>query len=85
MQHAVRRACSLGHRCDPNSQRQPLAGLSRIPRRLLQRWRAELSCALVMGDSQVYATALGGSGQGVRGLLPADVHVYELQPTGLPR
>ena len=50
---------------------------------LLQRWRAELSCALVTGDAQVYATALQGASPGARGLLPADVHVYELQPTGL--
>ncbi len=50
---------------------------------LLQRWRAELSCALVMGDSRVYVTALQGVSQGTRGLQPADVHLYELQTTGL--
>ncbi len=48
---------------------------------LLHRWRAELSCALVLGDAQIYLAALEGEcHQGGRGgPPPADVHVYELQ------
>ena len=45
---------------------------------LLQRWRAELSCALLLGDTRVYETALQGASRATRGLRPADVHVYEL-------
>ena len=47
---------------------------------LLQRWRAELSCALVMGDAEVYMAvgrAACASLQG--GLAPADVQVYDLR------
>ena len=48
---------------------------------LLQRWRAELSCAMVRGDTEVYLTALEGRRRegGARGLQPADLHLYELQ------
>ena len=48
---------------------------------LLQRWRAELSCALVLGDTAVYLTAIEGRGRdrSARGLDPADLHLYELQ------
>ncbi len=47
---------------------------------LLQRWRAELSCALVRGDAAVYAAALHNvqCHEG-RGLEPADLQVYDLQ------
>ena len=53
---------------------------------LLQRWRAELSCALVLGDTDVYMSALGAQG-GMRatpepGLGP--VRVYDLQSLRLP-
>ncbi len=50
---------------------------------LLQRWRAELSCALVWSDAHIYLTALEGTGCKAKGLQPADVHVYEMQNTGL--
>ncbi len=47
---------------------------------LLQRWRAELSCALIRGDAAIYAAALGdGRNGGVQGLEPADLQVYDLQ------
>ena len=53
---------------------------------LLQRWRAELSCALVLGDTDVFLSALGAQG-GMRsapepGLGP--VRVYDLQSPRLP-
>jgi hypothetical protein len=53
---------------------------------LLRRWRAELSCALVLGDAAVYGAALDGEdGQGgTRGLEPADVRVYDLQDYRVP-
>ncbi len=50
---------------------------------LLQRWRAELSCTLVLGDAQVYLAALEGKRHGATGVPPAEVHLYELQSTGL--
>ena len=48
---------------------------------LLRRWRAEVSCALVLGDTSIYRTAIGGRGRegGTRGLAPADLHLYDLQ------
>ena len=47
---------------------------------LLQRWRAELSCALVRGDAAVYTAALDNVRcyEG-RGLEPADLQIYDLQ------
>ena len=51
---------------------------------LLHRWRAELSCAVVKGDTGVYLDAIqGGPPQGVRGLAPAEVQVYDLVSTRL--
>ena len=47
---------------------------------LLHRWRAELSCALVMGDMGVYMDAVqGGPPRGGGPPAPADVQVYDLQ------
>eukprot|EP00665_Eupelagonemidae_sp_cell47_P014223 gene14223-biopygen12151 len=48
---------------------------------LLQRWRAELSCALVMGDAEVYMAALDGrpSPSLLGGIAPADVEIYDLR------
>ncbi len=48
---------------------------------LLRRWRAEISCALVLGDTAVYLTAMEGRGrdQSARGLQPAELHLYDLQ------
>ena len=48
---------------------------------LLQRWRAELSTALVMGDAEVYMAALDGRpcASFPGGLAPADVQVYDLR------
>ena len=53
---------------------------------LLQRWRAELSCALVLGDADTYLAALGSVG---RARADADegtgpVRVYDLQSLRLP-
>jgi hypothetical protein len=53
---------------------------------LLQRWRAELSCALVLGDAEVYLAALGS---GVRtragsGTEAGAMHVYDLQSMRVP-
>eukprot|EP00665_Eupelagonemidae_sp_cell47_P015461 gene15461-biopygen7091 len=46
-----------------------------VLQRLLHRWRGELSCALVLGDADVFLASLQGSGVGDdRGLAPADVH-----------
>jgi hypothetical protein len=52
---------------------------------LLQRWRAELSCALVLGDADTYLAALGSVG---RARADVDVgtgpvRVYDLQSTRL--
>jgi hypothetical protein len=53
---------------------------------LLQRWRAELSCALVLGDADVYLAALGSVGRvhadPDAGMGP--VRVYDLQSLRLP-
>jgi hypothetical protein len=53
---------------------------------LLQRWRAELSCAVVVGDADVYLSALGAGGcvrrDPERGAGP--VRVYDLQSVLLP-
>ena len=49
---------------------------------LLRRWRAELSCAVVLGDAQVYLAALTGEPRGDRGLAPAEVQVYDMQGGG---
>ena len=48
---------------------------------LLQRWRAELSGALVLGDTEVYLAAMDGEGKvgGLRGLEPAGLGVYDPQ------
>jgi hypothetical protein len=53
---------------------------------LLQRWRAELSCALVLGDADIYLATLGaklherdGAETGTGG-----VRVYDLQSMRLP-
>jgi hypothetical protein len=52
---------------------------------MLHRWRAELSCALVTGDAEVYMTTLGaevrGLGSAVTGM--GRVQVYDLQSTRL--
>ena len=53
---------------------------------LLQRWRAELSCALVLGDAEVYLAALG-SGTRVRTGTDGGtgaMQVYDLQSMRLP-
>ena len=52
---------------------------------LLRRWRAELSCALVMGDANVHMAALGEGEQlgRARELAPADINVYDLQRTAV--
>ena len=53
---------------------------------LLQRWRAELSCALVLGDADVYLAALGSAGRvhvdPDAGTGP--VRVYDLQSMRVP-
>ncbi len=48
---------------------------------LLQRWRAEISCALVLGDAAVYLSATEGAREdsSMRGLQPADLDLYDLQ------
>ena len=46
---------------------------------LLQRWRAELSCALVLGDVDVYLAALQGVPPRGGEPPPVDTHVYDLQ------
>ncbi len=52
-----------------------------VSQRLLHRWRAELSCALVMVDTTVYMAALRSEplGYGFHELGPADLQVYDLQ------
>ena len=52
---------------------------------LLRRWRAELSCALTMGDTEVYMTALQGvgGGRGMREPAPAQLELYDLQSARL--
>jgi hypothetical protein len=51
---------------------------------LLHRWRAELSCAVVMGDTGVYLDAIqGGPPRAGRALAPAEVQVYDLVSTRL--
>jgi hypothetical protein len=53
---------------------------------LLQRWRAELSCAVVLGDTEVYLSALGAVGAAAldpeHGTGP--VRVYDLQSMRVP-
>ena len=46
---------------------------------LLQRWRAELSCALVLGDVDVYFAALQGVPPRGGEPPPVETHVYDLQ------
>ena len=51
---------------------------------LLHRWRAELSCAVVKGDTDVYLDAIQeGPPRAGRGVAPADVQVYDLVSTRL--
>ena len=48
---------------------------------LLYRWRAELSCALLVGDMGVYLDALqGGPGPGVGEPARVETRLYDLQP-----
>ena len=49
---------------------------------LLHRWRAELSCALVLGDADVYFAALRGVPPQGGAPPPVDTHVYDLQSRG---
>ena len=52
-----------------------------VLQRLLHRWRAELSCAIVMGDTSVYLAAPHSESVGhvFQELGPADLQVYDLQ------
>ena len=51
---------------------------------LLYRWRAELSCAAVMGDTEIYLDAIRkGLWRAGRDLARVDIHVYDLVPTRL--
>ena len=52
-----------------------------VLQRLLHRWRAELSCTIVMGDTSVYLAALHSEpvGHVFQELGPADLQVYDLQ------
>ena len=51
---------------------------------LLQRWRAELSCAMVLGDTDVYLEAVQGvAPRGGRAVARAEVQVYDLVSTRL--
>ena len=53
--------------------------LPSVRQHLLHRWRAEISCALVMGDAGVYLSALQGANLSGGPLPPADVALYDLQ------
>ena len=46
---------------------------------LLHRWRAELSCALVVGDADVYFAALRGTMPRGGEPPPVETQVYDLQ------
>ena len=47
---------------------------------LLHRWRAELSCALMVGDMGVYLDAVeGGPGPGMGEPVRVGTHLYDLQ------
>ena len=50
---------------------------------VLHRWRAELSCALVMGDAEVYLAVLGAGVRVGGGVESSPMQIYDLQSTRL--
>ena len=53
--------------------------LPSVQQYLLHRWRAELSCALVLGDADVYLAALQGLPPRGGEPPPAETQIYDLQ------